>query len=107
MLSNTVDAIKSVLAIDPTLTDDTRREVVEMVRGVGSGAKREAAPAPAVCVVYEEAARRLGCSKDMVRYLRRRGKLVGVSYTGRNCHGVTEESLNALINAGRPAQGAA
>lgn len=104
MLTNTTDAIKSIVAIDPTMDDAARRDFMALVRGFRDGKQpAENKPQPAVCVVYEEAARRLGCSKDMVRYLRRKGRLDGVTYSGVNCHGVTEASLNAFINGERPA----
>ena len=104
MLTNTADAIKSIIAIDPTMNDTTRRGFMSLVRDFRDGKNQDNSPVPAVCVVYEEAAKRLGCSKDMVRYLRRKGKLVGVTYGGTNCHGVTEASLNAFINRNQHAE---
>lgn len=103
MLEKTIDVIGSVVEIDQTMTEETRRGFMEMVRSFKDGKTKDDSPAPAVCVVYAEAAKRLGCSKDMVRYLRRKGKLVGVTYGGTNHHGVTEESLNAFINRNRRA----
>lgn len=96
MLSTTTDAIKAIVSADVTMTSEQKRELVGLVRDFREGrtARGESAPAGSGrCVLYKDAAKRLGCSVSMIRYMRRNGQLVGVAFSGANCHGVTEESL--------------
>lgn len=97
MLPATIDAIKNIISIDPTISEESRTGLMAAIKDYRNGKTPENKPSPAVCVSYDDAAKRLSCSKAMVRYLRRKGKLTGVSFTGTNFHGVTEESLNAFI----------
>ena len=100
MLSATIDAIKNIISIDPTIPEESRAGLITAIRDYRSGRTAQSAsskPTVAACISYDEAAKLLSCSKAMVRYLRRKGKLTGVSFTGKNYHGVTAESLNAFI----------
>lgn len=98
MLDATVNLIQGVLATDATMDDCARKDFMGLVHGFRNGGGPKEAP-PTRCVSYKEAARRLGCSPCMVRYMRKRRILVGVRLAGTRFHGVTEESLSAHINA--------
>lgn len=101
MLSTTVNVIKSAVAADPTMTQDSRQEFVRIARNFRNGRfdKNFQNTPCAKCISYEEAAERLGgISTATVRRLRKLGKLTGVSLSGtRNTYGVTEESLDSFI----------
>lgn len=101
MLDTTVNLIKGVLATDATMDERSRGEFMQVMERFRSGnreAQEAKAPPQARNIPFAEAARRLGCSANMARYLVRKGLLTGVRLSGVRFRGVTEESLVALIN---------
>lgn len=95
MLEVTKNLIRGVLDTDSTMDGKAKGCFMQMVSDFSGSPDR--------CVTNKEAARRLGCSVDMVRYMRRKGLLDGVRFSGERYRGVTEESLSAHINAMRGA----
>lgn len=100
MLEMTENLIRNILATDATMDETAKADFMGLVSRYRQGTTT-AEPLPAKCVSYDEAAKRLGCSPHMVRYMRRKRILVGVRFAGTRFHGVTEESLAAHINAMR------
>jgi hypothetical protein len=93
MKTTTLDLIKSVLKSDETISPDERARLVRALSGPG------APPVASRVVRFREAAARLGGRPWTARSYARSGKLQAVIVNQRRI-GVTEESLEKLINGG-------
>lgn len=107
MLPATVNAIKGLIAMDVSMTPVAQRDFMGMVRDYQRGGKANGteggAPigSPGRRLSFKEAAERLKVGAARVRQLCKAGRLAGVSLTGVRYSGVTEESVNALLQGGK------
>lgn len=98
MLETTIDAVRSILKADPTLTPQQRTEKIKLLReGIP---QPESEPAPPAIIKPIEAAKRTNRSVRAIHKLCAEGSLVKVKFPGRQrAAGITVESLNRLIGA--------
>ena len=93
MLTTTIDAVKAILATDPSVNQDERRALVEALRnGVKAEAKYDRV------LRRPEAARRLGVGVKALDLWKRRGVLEPVTIPGSSrALGFRESDVAALI----------
>ncbi len=97
MLPTTLDAVKAILAADPSVNPDERKSLVETLK---NGVKAEAKHGQVLR--RPEAARRLGVGVKALDLWKRRGVLVPVTIPGSSrALGFRESDVDALIAGGR------
>ena len=98
MLNTTIDAIRAVLRMDPTVSTPERVKILYRLRR-GELPKRPETPAVARLLRREAVAERLCCSLRMVDHLAVQGILRRVTFPGRKrAGGFREVDVEALIN---------
>ena len=109
MLTSTLDIIRFALRADPTMTNEDRAMIINVVRSHASPRIADPVRKPEVKIIHiKEAARRLGCTPRTVHNLVRQGLIPKFIFPGRSRnHGIVEKDLEDFIavRAGsRPSQ---
>ena len=100
MLNTTIDAIRAVLRMDPTVSGVERTKIIFRLRR-GDQEKKAPAPKEARLLRRETVAERLACSMRTVDHLAADGVLKRVTLPGRKRGGgFREADVDALINGG-------
>jgi hypothetical protein len=100
MLSTTIDAIRAVLRMDPTVSTEQRMKIIFRLRR-GDQEPKVAAPREARLLRREVVAERLGCSLRTVDHLAAEGVLRKVTLPGRRrACGFLEAGVEALLTGG-------
>ena len=101
MLNTTLQAVRSVLGVDPTINPEERNRLVSLLRhGPPMDAKNATPAAPAVArlIRRKEAAARLSVSTRTVDNLTKSGILHKRTFSGRKrASGILESDLVALL----------
>jgi Fe2+ or Zn2+ uptake regulation protein len=98
MLNTTIDAIRAVLRMDPTISTPERVKIIYRLKR-GDSPKKPEAPAVAKLLRRETVAERLCCSLRTVDKLAVQGLLHKVTLPGRKrAIGFRETDVDALVN---------
>lgn len=98
MLNTTVDAVRAILAADPSVTGDLRAKMIEALKQTGkAGGGRAVDP----IVRRLDAAQRLSVSVKTLDLWRRQGRVRAVSFgDGTRAVGFRASTLDAFLNGG-------
>jgi predicted DNA-binding transcriptional regulator AlpA len=104
MLPTTLEAVKSILRADPSVTTPDRARLLALLRN-GEPDKEPTAPAPERIIRRRETAQRLGCSLRAIDTWAKQGLLAKIKLPGRvRSAGFRERDIIALIQSrGTPA----
>jgi hypothetical protein len=98
MLNTTIDAIKAVLRMDPTVSAPERTKIIFRLKASDVPKKSET-PAVARLLRRQVVAERLCCSLRTVDHLAVQGLLHRVTFPGRKrASGFREADVEALVN---------
>jgi hypothetical protein len=97
MLSTTIDAIRAILRMDPTVSTEQRMKIIFRLRR-GEREPKAAPPREARLLRREVVAERLGCSMRTVDHLAAEGVLRKVTLPGRKrACGFLESDIETLL----------
>ena len=101
MLQTTIEAIRSIVRADPSVTPQERARILDSIRNHGKAETSKTTPNAPRILRRDTVAERLGCTVRQVDNLAREGTLRRVVMPGRTrAAGFRESDVMALIAGG-------